>query len=130
MSMDYECSISGQSEEPGEVEEADGLDDMPVGWTQITMRKRVWNPKWLTLQQVKRDSIDALLAQVPDEHREASRDAVAIQVEANLHGLESSTPRYLIEDVTVYVSDAEAVTETLDEVRELLGISEPDDEDL
>ncbi len=130
MSFEYECAVSGQTEEPGVIEEADGLEDMPAGWTQITVRKRVWNPKWQAIQRVKNDSIEALLSQIPEEVRESQRDAVVIQVEASLHGLESSTPKYLIEEATVYVSDAEEVQETLEEVRNLLGIELGGDDDL
>jgi len=130
MSFEYECAVSGVTEEPGIVEEADGLEDLPAGWTQITLRKRVWNPKWQAIQRVKQDSIDALLSQIPDEVRESQRDAVVIQVEASLHGLESSTPKYLIEEATVYVSDVDDVQESLEEVRNLLGIESSDDDDL
>jgi len=129
MSYEYECAVSGQTEEPGQTEEADGLEDMPAGWTQITLRKRVWNPKWQAIQRVKQDSIDALLSQIPDEVRESQRDAVVIQVEASLHGLESSTPKYLVQEATVYVSDADEVKESLDEVKNLLGIETAEEDD-
>jgi hypothetical protein len=131
MSYEYECAVSGQTEEPGLTEEADGLEDMPAGWSQITLRKRVWNPKWQTIQRVKQDSIDALLSQIPEEVRESQRDAVVIQVEASLHALESSIPKYLVQEATVYVSDDAEVKESLDEVKNLLGIeTAEEDEDL
>jgi hypothetical protein len=133
MKTTYECAISGITEEPAEKFEADDLDDMPVGWTKITMTRRQVNPKWLAIQQVKEASVEGLLSQFPEEVREVQRFVVEIQVEAQLKALEMDTPMFLsdVEDV-VFVSDSEDVTETLNEIRESLGLEampDPDDAD-
>lgn len=129
MSEEYECAISGQVEDAGLEEDADGLDDLPVGWTKITFHRRAWNPKWQTIQAVKEAGVEAMLQSIPEEYRDEQRAAVEVQVEASLYGIESATPKYRVEETTVYVSDNAEVAETLAEVKALLGLVE-EDEDL
>lgn len=126
----YECGISGLTEEAVEKFTADGLDDLPVGWTKITMTRRQVNPKWLAIQQVKEASIEALLQQFPEEIREVQRFVVEIQVEAQLKALENDTPMFVsdVEDV-VFVSDSEDIVDALNEIREGLGLDAMPDED-
>jgi len=130
MSEEYECAISGQVEDAGLEEDADGLDDLPVGWTRITFHRRAWNPKWQTIQAVKEAGVETMLQSIPEEYREEQRGAVEVQVEASLYGIESSTPKYLVEETTLYVSDNEEVAETLKEIKTLLGIESDEDDDL
>lgn len=130
MSEEYECAISGQVEDAGLEEDADGLDDLPVGWTKITFHRRAWNPKWQTIQAVKEAGVETMLQSIPEEYREEQRGAVEVQVEASLYGIESSTPKYLVEETTLYVSDNEEVAETLKEIKTLLGIESDEDDDL
>ena len=130
MSEEYECAISGQVEDAGLDEDADGLDDLPVGWTRITFHRRAWNPKWQTIQAVKEAGVETMLQSIPEEYREEQRGAVEVQVEASLYGIESSTPKYLVEETTLYVSDNEEVAETLKEIKTLLGIESDEDDDL
>lgn len=125
---EYECAISGLMEPGGLEEDSDGLEDMPAGWTKITIQTRRWNPKWQAIQAVKEVSVEALLSQVPDEFREDQRLSATIQVEASLHGLESATPKYLTDEVEVFVSDSEDVAEALAEAKALLGIEEDEDD--
>ena len=121
----YECALSGISEEAEEKFAGDGLDDLPVGWTKITMTRRQVNPKWMAIQQVKEASVEALLQQFPEEIREVQRFVVEIQVEAQLKALENDTPMFLadVQDV-VYVSDSEDIEEELNEIREKLGLED------
>lgn len=128
MSEEYECAISGQVEDAGLEEDADGLHDLPVGWTKVTFQRRAWNPKWQTIQAVKEAGVEAMLQSIPEEYREEQRAAVEVQVEASLYGIESATPKYLVEETTLYISDNEEVAETLAEVKTLLGIGDEDDE--
>ncbi len=126
----YECAISGLTEEAVEKFAADGLEDLPVGWTKITMTRRQVNPKWLAIQQVKEASIEALLQQFPEEIREVQRFVVEIQVEAQLKALENDTPMFVsdVEDI-VFVSDSEDIVDALNEIREGLGLDAMPDED-
>ena len=131
----YECAISGLAEEAIDKFDKDGLADLPVGWTKITMTRRQVNPKWLAIQQVKEASVEALLQQFPEEVRDMQRFVVEIQVEAQLKALENDTPEFLsdVEDI-VYVSDSEDVEDILNEMRENLGLGpmplfDEDDED-
>lgn len=73
MSEEYECAISGQVEDAGLEEDADGLDDLPVGWTKITFHRRAWNPKWQTIQAVKEAGVETMLQSIPEEYREEQR---------------------------------------------------------
>lgn len=127
----YECAISGITEEAGDRFEGDDLDDLPEGWTQITITRRQINPKWLAIQQVKEASIEALLQQFPEDIREVQRFVVEIQVEAQLKALEMDTPMYLSDvDDIVFVSDSEDVVESLNQIRESLGLDPmPEDEE-
>jgi hypothetical protein len=127
----YECALTGVTEEAADKFAADGLDDLPVGWTKITMTRRQVNTKWLAIQQVKDATVEALLQQFPEEIREVQRFVVEIQVEAQLKALENDTPMFVsdVEDV-IYVSDSEEALEALDELRAQLGLEEmPEVED-
>lgn len=119
----YECAMSGITEEADEKFAGDGLDDLPVGWTKITMTRRQLNPKWMAIQQVKEASVEALLQQFPEEVREVQRFVVEIQVEAQLKALENDTPMFLadVQDV-VFISDSEDIEDDLNEIREKLGL--------
>ena len=119
---DYECALTGVTAN-GPYHESDGLEDLPVGWTKIQITRRGYNPKWLAIQQVKQEVVDGLLAQFPQEAPDEHRFAVALQIEAQFHGLESATPVFLadVED-TVYISDEVEVIEHINELRELLGL--------
>jgi len=131
---EYECSVTGVVEEGGRSYDKDGLGDLPSGWTQITMKRRELNPKWILIQQVKSAMVEGLVQQFPLEIQDVQKYAVSLQVEAQFHGLEEATPMYLLAvDDTVYISDSGEVVESLNDVRELVGL-EPiefvtDDED-
>lgn len=134
--FDYECALSGLTEEGIEdtsgLAEDDDLGDLPVGWTRVTLQRRVLNPKWLMVQQVKNMAIQGLLSQVPPEMREAQAWALSLQVEAQFHALEKDTPQFVtIEDVA-FLSNNEGVLEPYNELRDMLGlplIEDDDDED-
>jgi hypothetical protein len=124
----YECALTGVTEDAGMASDVDGLDDLPVGWTKITMTRRQYNPRWLAIQQVKEATVEALLQQFPEEIRDVQRFVVQIQVEAQLKALENDTPMYLtdVEDV-VYISESPEITSALNEIRQNLGLAELDE---
>jgi hypothetical protein len=128
---EYECALSGIVA-PGSLDfSKDGLEDLPVGWSEIRMSRRVFNPKWVLIQQVKRAMIDGLLAQFPDAAKEGQGVAIRLQVDAQFYTMEQDTPAYLTEVETVYVAPrelSEDVAEAYDEAREMLGLDPLEDE--
>lgn len=123
MGFEYECAMSGLTAEGQIHEEADGLDDLPVGWTCIRITRRVYNPEWVMLQQLKEGMVTQLLQQVPPEQMDLMRDPLNFQVDAQFHAKEKDTPVFLPDtDDLVYLSPGADVTEALNEVREQLGL--------
>ena len=124
--VEYECALTGVVEQGGQIEKgekADGLEDLPVGWTKITIQRRTFNPKWLLIQQVKEAMIEGLLSQVPADIQQMQRYAIMLQVEAQFHALEQATSMYAkdVDDI-VYISDSGELIENINEMRELLGL--------
>lgn len=130
MEFEYECALTGVLEPGGQSSDSDGLGDLPVGWTKITITRRQYNPKWVLIQQVKDAMVEGLIQQFPPEVQEVQRYAVMVQVEAQFHGLEQDTPMYVsdVEDV-VYLSDTGEIVETINEFRDTLGLQELPEED-
>ena len=60
---EYDCALSGTVGEPGldEGDEGDGLGDLPLGWTEVTIRRRRVNPEWLTIQILKEQMVHGML---------------------------------------------------------------------
>jgi len=121
---EYECAVTGAVELGGQSDDSDKLDDLPVGWTKITIARRQYNPKWMMIQQVKESMISGLLSQAPDLP-DVQKYAVSLQVDAQFHAMEKDTPLYIrdVDDV-VYISDAGEILETINEIRESLGLEE------
>lgn len=139
--MSYRCTltltaansdelIDGDEFQPGEAaREAfqaaaeDGLDDLPLGWIEVTVRRRVANPAFTRLREAKERSIEGQLMQaVPpgtagpdgtpltDEQRAEIRDvAIRPTVDALFFALESKTPPWLTEEATVVVAPPDRV---------------------
>ena len=125
-SHEYECALTGMTSmgDPSD-RDNDEMHDLPVGWTRIRMTRRQFNPKWVMIQQIKHGTTEGMLQQVPTHLREAQSYAVSIQVEAQFHSLEQDTPKYIndVDDV-LYVSDDGEILESLNEIREMLGLPE------
>lgn len=123
---EYECALSAIRAEGGAFFDSDGLEDLPAGWTEVKLSRRHFNPRWVAIQQVKRAMLERLTAQYPESAQtQGQRLAVQLQVDAQFHGLESSTPMYLTEVETVYLAPpetAEEVAEAYNQARELLGL--------
>ena len=95
---------------------------IPAGWIRVTVERKYPNPQWVRLQGVKQSLIEATLQQIPEEHREAQRDNVEIQVDAQYHQLEQSEkykPTVTEKDVS-YISPPEADEEIMEEYIGLL----------
>lgn len=132
---EYECAMSGVTEVGEDHDDSDGLEDLPVGWTRVHITRRQHNPKWVLIQQVKNAMVEGLLSQFPPEIQEMQRYPIVLQIEAQFHALEQSTPKYQpdVDDV-VFLSGAGEVVESLNDMREQLGlapmlVASGDDED-
>lgn len=132
---EYECSLSGITS-PGDMPHAeDGLDDLPVGWFELRLSRRVPNPKWVLIQQVKEAMVSALISQYPPEVREAQEVAIRVQLEAQFFAMENATSPYITDVETIYLSPPESsedVAEAIDSLRETVGLppfEEGDDDD-
>tara|TARA_Y100000310_G_scaffold40767_1_gene38233 strand:- start:2143 stop:2607 length:465 start_codon:yes stop_codon:yes gene_type:complete len=136
---EYECALSGLIAPGGVPFEGDGLDDLPAGWTEVRMSRRVMNPKWVLIQQVKQAMVEGLKTQFPEAVQDAQAVAIRLQVDAQFWGLEQETSTYITEMETVYLAPpemSEDVAASVNEARELLGLSaffyeeeEEDDQD-
>lgn len=122
MSYEYECAISGVKA-PGIHESDEELDDLPLGWTRITIQRRLPNPEYVALQQVKSATVEGVLLQVQEEHRAEQRPFVTLQVEAQFRALQNDTPPFLVDVQDVlFISESSDVNEALNDVRQQLGL--------
>ena len=110
---EHVCAISGRSPAASDLvqdaDENDDLDTLPIGWVRVTVERRGVNPAWLALQGTKARTLANLLGQIPEE---ASTEDTAIMrgdmgvlIDAQFVGIESVTPRYTTETVTLFVCD-------------------------
>lgn len=121
---DYECVFSGISAQAGDFDESDGLGDMPVGWTKVSITRRQYNPKYVMIQQTKTTMIESLIQQLGGEAMpDYQKYAISLQVEAQFVGLEAQTPVFLPDiEEEVFISDTAEVLESFNELREGLGL--------
>ena len=121
---DYECVFSGISAQAGDFDESDGLGDMPVGWTKVSITRRQYNPKYVMIQQTKTTMIESLIQQLGGEDMpDYQKYAISLQVEAQFVGLEDQTPVFLPDiEEEVFISDTTEVLESFNELREGLGL--------
>lgn len=133
---EYECALSGTVADKAEL--VDEEDDLPIGWSRVTIERRTVNPEWWEVQNVKATLIEASLMQVPEENRPQMLPLVAIQVAAQFVTLEGKLGQYVTTTEVLYVapteSDAQLAAEYND-IRTRLGLAEigvddgADDED-
>jgi|LakMenEpi03Aug12_release.lakeMendotaPanAssembly.Ray.scaffolds.fasta_scaffold758296_2 hypothetical protein len=126
----YECALSGVRSAPGVLYEADGLDDIPPGWVQVSFRRRLPNPDYVLVQEAKRDMINGALASVPanvpDEVRVRQKRLIELQVESQFAGVERGiAPFVLVEEIAVIAppEDNEDLLEAVNAMRTDLGLS-------
>lgn len=122
---EYECALSGLVAAGTHHFADDNMDDLPVGWTEVRLSRRLFNPKWVLIQQVKKAMIEGLLLQFPEEAREGQKVALQLQIDSQFFNLEENTPVYLTEVETVYLAPpelSEEVGAAYNETREMLGL--------
>lgn len=119
----YECELTELVSEGSPVDPTAPEDgDMPVGWVEVTFARRMYNLKWLVIQQVKERMVQGLLQQLPPEIQAAEELAIRVQVDAQFAAQEAVTPRYEKSVETIFLSDSRDAMEILNESREMLGL--------
>lgn len=124
MATDIECAVSGIFAEPVEEFKDDGLGGLPPGWTQITVKRRVNNPKYYAIQRLKEAMFENMMAaaaqqEIPEDAREMQRIAIQLQVEASMAALEAKTPLYLTSTEVLHIAPPETDPGILDVVKHL-----------
>lgn len=125
---EYVCALSGVEADEDDlvVDAEDDLSDLPVGWSRITIERRLLNPRWLEVQQAKEALVEVTLSQLPEEAREQMRPLVTVQVDAQFAALESSIEEYVTDTDEVFVAPPEtdkALAAEYFEIRDRLGLS-------
>jgi hypothetical protein len=135
MSDELICALSGKPPKEAELvtdgPEDSVLDEAPLGWVAITVTRRLLNPNWVSVQEAKRATYEATMAQVPEEYREAQSGLVGMQIEAMYSALETRHPKYVEDEQVSYISDPDEddqVAEALADLMEGLEM-EPYDDD-
>jgi hypothetical protein len=132
---EYVCALSGAECDEDDLvmdDNGDGLGDLPLGWTRLTLARRVLNPRYEQIQLAKRALVDAALSQMPEEVREQTRPLVAIQIDAQFAALEQSVDEYDTVVETVFISppeDSKIIAKEFFGLRESLGLPIPGDEE-
>jgi hypothetical protein len=127
------CALSGVTPTDEEVSIAgigDDDSDTPLDWIEITLARRVINPLYAELVEVKAGLVAGLLATIEDpQERESNRQQIELQVEAQFAALEQN-PQYtpvITESVVRYLAPtayAEGLADARNELLESLGLGD------
>ncbi|MBU6180200.1 MAG: hypothetical protein KGR69_11080 [Verrucomicrobia bacterium] len=124
---DYVCALSGvEADEAELVDGSDDLGDLPVGWTKITVQRRLLNPRWYEVQQAKGALVEVTLSQLPEEMREQMRPLITVQVDAQFAALEANIEEFVLDEDEVFVAPPEsdkALAAEYFDIRDRLGLS-------
>ena len=128
----FVCSLSGVEAPETDVlpdELADELGIMPVGWTRLVIERRLPNPDWQEVQQVKAMMVEAATQQLPKEQRvpEAIR-ALQIQIAAQYASLEERMSPFFNMKEVIFVAPPEldaALAKEFFALRDGLGLPIP-----
>ena len=132
----FVCSLSGVEAPDTDIlpdDLADELGVMPVGWTRIVIERRLPNPDWQEVQQVKAMMVEAATQQLPKKQQvpEAIR-ALQIQIAAQYASLEERMSPFFNMKEVIFVAPPEldpALAKEFFDVRDRLGLPIPEDED-
>jgi hypothetical protein len=126
--QNYECALSGVVSDGDDYEIEDGLNDLPAGWFEVTIKRRYPNPEYVLLQQAKQAQVEIAMRQLPADApetiKEAHRQMISLQTEALFHSFESTIQPFWIAEEVAHVSPVEPHAELLEvfnEIREMLG---------
>lgn len=123
--QEYECALTGISQEGGPLNtEDDDLEDLPVGWTRVTIQRRQYNPEWVLLQQVKEAALQGILIQMPEEMRAEQTPLMRIQVKSQFFAMEQAIPMFTTDiDEVLFIASGEDALEAFNEFRQNLGLN-------
>ena len=124
----YECAVTGEIKEAAFAPQGDGLEGLPESWTEITIKRRVYNPQWISIQQVKNAALQSMMQGIPQELQEQQAWMLQLQIDAQFATLEDRYPMYLTLEDTVYVSNADDAKDAIDEIRDILDLDPVEDE--
>jgi membrane-associated HD superfamily phosphohydrolase len=130
MNEDYYCALSGLAPNISGEDEGDEFSDLPNGWLKITIQRRVENPDWQMIQEIKQASVAQMMSQIPSEQiEEGVERAVQLQIDAQYIGLEEKIGRYVVFEEVRYICDPEANEPVANEAVKWLDTIELDLED-
>ena len=109
--------------------EDDDLNDLPVGWTRVTLQTRTPNPAWQEISAVEEAMVAQVVQGIPKAQRKQAVVGVRVQVAAQLAALKAQTPPYIIESEIAHVGPSEDAAKALADLKTLLGLVEADAED-
>lgn len=115
MANEYTCALTGITTPASDTNHKD-VGDLPEGWVQITIKRRVFNERYVEIQQVKEGLVQSQLQGLPPETAEIQEMVIRNIIDAQFAALEANTPESLVETDEVYVADPdehEAVREAL-----------------
>lgn len=129
------CSLSGVEAPEEEILPDDMADDLgllPMGWTRITIDRRLPSQEWQEIQQVKMIMAEAAVQQLPEDQRvpEAIR-AIQIQIAAQFASLEANLSPFSNMKEVLFLAPPEldpALAKEFFEIRDRLGLPTPDEE--
>jgi hypothetical protein len=130
MNDDYYCVLSGLAPQSTGIDEGDDFEDMPNGWIKVIIQRRVENPQWQLVQEIKNESLKQMLSQVPEEQHGMVIDAIKLQIDAQYVALEDRLGQYIVAEETRYISDPAENQAVFDECKSLFEKLELDFEDL
>jgi hypothetical protein len=128
----FVCSLSGVEASEIEVLPDDLADDLgllPVGWTRLVIERRLPNPDWQEVQQVKHMMVEAARQQLPEDQQvpEAIR-ALQIQVAAQYASLEERMNPFVNMKEVLFIAPPEmdpALATEFYAIRDRLGLPVP-----
>lgn len=127
---DYYCVLSGLAPQASGEDEGDEFSDLPNGWLKITVQRRVENPDWQLIQEIKKASVQQMMSQIPeDQIEEGVQRAIELQIDAQYVGLEERTGRYMVFEEIRYISDPSTSEPVAIESKKVLDTFELDLED-
>lgn len=133
---EYVCALSGKSA-PESALVDDGGDDnlgaLPVGWLEVTIRRREPNPAWETLARRKARLTEStwlgIAGQLPEDLADTDKAEVRADVEASFDVqfayAFSQIERYNVEEITVHVAANDPqVKAEWDKIADTLGLAD------
>lgn len=123
--QEFECALTGVSQEGGPLNtEDDDLEDLPAGWTRVTIQRRQYNPEWVLLQQVKEAALQGILLQMPEELRAEQTPLLRIQVKSQFFAMEQAIPMFTTDiDEVIHIAGGEDALEAFNEFRQSVGLA-------